>query len=122
METKRYELRRLSSKDIFPMAKIISKIGVKEFSGAFSGADVSSGNASAIGLSVFFDIAGIVFENLNSCEKEIYSFLSDLSGISVKDLQALSMAEFAQMIIDLVQKEEFKDFFKVVSKLLNSEK
>lgn len=122
MEAKHYELRRLSSKDIFPMAKIISKIGVKEFSSAFNGVDVTGGNVSAVGFTVFIDIAGIIFENLGSCEKEIYSFLSDLSGVGVKDLQDLSMADFAQMIIDLVQKEEFRDFFKVVSKLLNSEK
>ena len=122
MEAKHYELRRLSSKDIFPMAKIISKIGVKEFSAAFNGVDVTAGNVAAVGFTVFMDIAGIIFENLNSCEKEIYSFLSDLSGVGVKDLQELSIADFAQMVIDLVQKEEFKDFFKVVSKLLNSEK
>ncbi len=122
METKHYELRRLSSKDIFPLSKIISKIGIKEFSTAFQNADLSSGNTTAIGLAVFLDVAGIVLENLSACEKEIYTFLADLSGISVKELQDISLADFMQMIVDVVQKEEFADFFKVVSKLLIMEK
>ena len=54
--------------------------------------------------------------------KEIYSFLADLSGLSVKDIQELDMAVFAEMIVELIMRDEFKDFFSAVSKLITKAK
>ena len=123
------ELRKLTSKDIFPMSKIISKIGIKEFKECFESdavknatKDKNNVDVTALGMAVMFDVAGVILAHLSDCENDIYNFLADLSGVSVKELQAVSMAELAEMIIDLVQKEEFKDFFKVVTKLFGSEK
>lgn len=125
-----YQLRKLTAKDIFPMTKLISKIGLKEFKNAFDPKLIASladengevqGDklASVIGINVAFDIAAIVMENLSKCEREIYEFLSSVSELEKEKLEEMSPAEFAQMVIDIIQKEEFKDFFKVVSKLLN---
>lgn len=37
--------------------------------------------------------------------------------MSVKDLEALDMVTFFEMIVDVFKKDEFKDFIGVVSKL-----
>ena len=37
--------------------------------------------ATAVGMSVMFDMACIILENLYSCEKYVYEFLANLSGI-----------------------------------------
>ncbi len=121
MTENKIELRRLCTRDLFPMMKILSKIGIAEFRKCFEsvspGADLRS-----VGVGVMLQAADILLKNIGSCEKEIYSFLADLSGISAKDIPELEMAEFAEMITELVTKEEFKDFFTVVSKLIPTEK
>lgn len=127
-ETRIYELRKLESKDIFPMFKIISKIGIDEFKKCFSSDEIkdligSKGElefdklASIVGVSVGFDIASIIVTNIPKCENEIYDFLASVSNLKRKELEKLPMNVFLEMIIDLVKKEEFKDFFGVVSKL-----
>lgn len=125
-----YQLRKLTAKDIFPMTKLISKIGLKEFKNAFDPkliASLADDNgevkgdklASVIGINVAFELAAIIMENFSKCEREIYEFLSSVSGLEKEKIEEMSPAEFTQMVIDIIQKEEFKDFFKVVSKLLN---
>lgn len=122
---KAYVLRELQSKDVFLMSKIISKIGIKEFKSCFETEDVQrliaegvdEAAVEKIGLSVMVDIAGVVLSNVAHAEQDIYSFLADLSGKTAKDIAELDMVVFAEMIIDVVQKDQFKDFIKVVSKL-----
>lgn len=123
---KAYVLRELQSKDVFIMSRIISKIGIKEFKSCFETEEVqkliaegtdAAASVERIGLSVMVDIAGVVLSNVTHAEQDIYSLLADLSGKTVKDIAELDMVVFAEMIIDVVQKDQFKDFIKVVSKL-----
>ncbi|MGD6877832.1 hypothetical protein [Bacillus infantis] len=112
------------------MTKILSKIGIKEFKACFESDDVKNmiadmakgektdADVNAIGLTVILDIADIVFANLSSCEEHIYMLLSGLSGMSKKEISELPMATFTAMIIDVIKKDEFKDFIKAVSELL----
>ncbi len=124
---KEYTLRNLQAKDVFLMSKIIGAIGIEEFKYAFSADFINSitsdlnGDekdvASAVGVEMFFEIAGIVVNNLPKCEKDVYAFISSLSGIPAKEVETLPMNTFFQIIIDVVKKDEFKDFIGVVSKL-----
>jgi hypothetical protein len=150
METaKNYELRKLCAQDIFPVTKILSNIGIKEFKKCFEepeikekigaiiakkrealaasedGIDkdiemygIDEADLKDIGIPIMFDIADIVLGNLSSCEEYIYMLLSGLSGMSKKEISELPMATFAEMIVDVIKKEEFKDFIKAVSKLI----
>lgn len=125
-----YTLRPLCSKDVFPMFRIISAIGIKEFRACFESDEIKrvaangEGNPdyTAVGIGVFLDIAGIIVGNLPKCETDIYNFLVNISNLSRKEVEDMPLADFAQMIIDVVQKPEFKDFIGVVSKLFKSEK
>lgn len=130
MNEKKYELRTLASKDVFPMFRIISKIGVKEFKQCFESEAVKEAIASngkknsedalkAVGIAVVTDMAGIVISNVGNAENEIYSFLSGLSGMTRKELEELDMVTFFEMIVDVFKKDEFKDFIGGVSKLFN---
>lgn len=126
---KAYELRRLTADDVFPMFQIISKIGIKEFKKCFESPEVmqmikgaASGDkddvTTSVGMAVAFDLAGIIVSNLASCKNDIYQFLAQLSGMTTKEIAGLPMMTFFDMIIDVIKKEEFKDFFQVVAKLL----
>ena len=124
-----YELREITSKDIFPMVKLISKFGIDEFKTCFdpklikeivdeNGEIKGDKLFAVIGMNVAFDIASIVLTNIGNCEDEIFDFLASVSNLKRKEVEKMSPADFAQMIIDFIQKDEFKDFFGVVSKLL----
>jgi len=119
------ELRKLEAKDIAPMASIISKIGMKEIKACFSSDDimgmVRSKNADdaavAVGLTIGFDIAGIILGNYEKCQDDIFRFLAGLSGKSKEEIANLPLDSFTEIIVEVVGKEEFRDFTKVVSKL-----
>lgn len=129
-----YTLRSLQGADIFPMSAIIKKIGVKEFKNAFqddeikdlaksiNNGDISKdAAASQAGMTVILNIVDVVLGNLPRAEKDIYKFLASLSGMKPDEIAALPMATFTGMVIDVIQKEEFKDFIKVVSRLFKSD-
>ena len=128
-----YTLRSLQGADIFPMSAIIKKIGVKEFKNAFQDEEIkdlvksiNSGEiskdaaANQAGMAVILNIVDVALGNLPSAEKDIYKFLASLSGMKPDEVAALPMATFTGMVIDVIQKDEFKDFIKVVSRLFKS--
>lgn len=126
----KFELRSLKSSDMFPMFGILSKIGFKDLKeslsaesiqdivSAFNGDDKDNEvKTTFVGFSIMMEVVEIIMKNLPSCEKEIYSLLAGLSGMTVKQIADLDMVTFTEMVIAVVQKDEFKDFFKVVSGL-----
>ena len=128
-----YTLRSLQGADIFPMSAIIKKIGVKEFKNAFQDEEIkglvqsiNNGDmskdaaANQAGMAIILNIVDVVLGNLPRAEKDIYKFLASLSGMKPNEVAALPMATFTGMVIDVIQKDEFKDFIKVVSRLFKS--
>lgn len=120
-----YNFRQLNSTDIFPVCNIISKIGIRELKTCFKGQDLSAvtntedeGAMMALGAGVALDVAGVVFANIQKCQKEIYTFLSSVTELSEKELKAMPPADFADIVINFFKKEELKDFMKVVSKFI----
>lgn len=122
--TKAYELRNLTAEDMFPMFQILSKIGVKEFRSCFEAEDIKKVasedgvDVQAVGLSVMLNIGGVILSNVGKCKEDIYQLLAQLSGMTKKEIAALPMNTFVEMVIDVFKKDEFKDFFQAVSKLL----
>ena len=133
-----FELRELKSSDIFPMFNILRKIGFKDLKDKLTPEKVNEmtslfkddgesekQNMSSdeqmmyVGFNIIFEVAEIIIGNLPSCEQEIYSFLAGLSGMKVKEVADLPLVTFTEMIVTVLKKEEFKDFFKVVSRLFN---
>ena len=131
MSENKFELRELKSQDIFPMMKILGNIGMDELKDIVSGENIKSlitttnanekneDVATVLGFNLVLEIAGVVMNNLPKCEKDIYKFLGGLSGMTEKQIADLPMVTFAEMIMAVIDKDEFKDFFKVVSRLFN---
>lgn len=130
VKAKPYTLRNLTADDVFPMLQIINKIGFKEFKGCFNSPNVQVAITKAmngeqdkealvsIGVAVGIDIASVIIANVERCRPDLYKLLSGLSGMTTEDVGKLPMMTFFEMIVDIVKKDEFKDFFGVVSKLL----
>lgn len=123
----KFELRTLSATDIFPMCNILSKIGIKEFRNCLQSEEVKKmisgnkgkGNEFAVGISVMFEVGNVILSNISKCENDLYNFLASVANVTVDDIKSLSMGEFVELIIEVVKKPEFADFFKVVSRLFN---
>ena len=124
-----YTFRKLEAGDVFPMFKILGKIGINEFADAF-GKDTVQKVMSAVstdggmkdftemmGISITLEMVNIVLNNLPNCEHEIYQLLSKTSNLTPDQVKGLDFPTFTDMVIDFVKKDEFKDFIKVVSAL-----
>lgn len=116
---KTYELRPLVASDMGAICKIITAIGVRQFKECFKVEDFQGGNVEQIGFGVIFDIAGIVISNIPKAEEEIQTFLASLTGMKVAEIKKLPLADYGEMIMEVVMKEDFQDFFKRVMKLFN---
>ena len=130
-----YTLRKVNATDIFTVTTIISKIGIREFKSCLKGEETvnligslftkedetkkdNDAALSAIGISVVFDIIGVVFGNMEKCKDDIFSLLSSLSGIAKKDIATLDGEVFMDMLFDAITTNS-KVFIGVASKLLN---
>lgn len=125
--TKKWEFRTLEATDVFPVLTLIKKIGFKEFKECFQSEELikiakSGGNGEDItisaGMEIMFDVASVIISNIGACQDDIFNLLASVSNLERTEIEKLSMADLAEMIIDFIQKDDFKDFFKVVSKLL----
>lgn len=136
---KPYIFRTLGGGDVFLMFRIIGKIGVKEFNACFEHDGIKHLVAAMMGeklaqakedeekeeapsvsvtyISVVLEVADVIFRNLPKCEDEIFQMLSQTSNLTVAQVKKLNLAQFTEMVIDFIKKEEFRDFIEVVSKL-----
>lgn len=131
---KTYELRDLQADDLFIVINIVNKIGIKEFKSCFESEEVKtavlnmakakeddetdeSADVVSIGIAVALDIATILLANIGKCKGDIYELLARLSGLTAVDIAKLPVKTFTGMVIDLVKKEEFADFFQDAVKL-----
>lgn len=128
---KPYHFRDLSSKDVFLMFRIISKIGINEFMDCFDKNGVlsviqnmtaeekdSDSGAMLAAASVLLEVANVILGNMHKCEDDIYQLLATTSNLTVKEITAEGNGVmFVEMVVDFVKKPEFPDFFRAVSKL-----
>ena len=118
MENK-YELRPLIATDMGAICKIITAIGIRQFKDCFKVEDFKGKDVEAVGFGVIFDIAGIVIANIPKAEEEIQLFLASLTGMKVADIKKMPFADYGELIMEVVMKDDFRDFFKRVMKLFN---
>ena len=123
---KPYTFRRLSTQDIFPMLRLLNKIGLKDLRDndnvkgiimLMTSATGRQMDVNKLGMDVFLEIACLIVDNIPKCEVELYTILSTTSDRTVDEIKAQDMAVTFEMIVDFIRKEEFGDFFKVVLKL-----
>lgn len=124
-----YEMRNLQATDIFSIVKILNGIGLNNVKEVIDfeeinkirkgmteeNADVIS---SQVGVNVVMSLSTIILENLPNIENDLYKFVGSLIGVKTKDVAKMDMGEFMDVLIAIIQKEEFKDFFKRASKLI----
>ena len=136
------ELRNLIASDLPLVTTILRKIGWKQFKGCLNNEELSkllaqikpqtvevegeeaaqpleeqSSLFSLIATNVAFDAIGVIIENYEKAEQDIYKFFSRLTGKTPKDIGNLELGEFIGLFYALVKKPQFGDFFNHASKL-----
>lgn len=114
-----YDLRPLVATDMGTICNIISAIGIKEFRNSFNLQDFKGMDVEAVGIGVFLDIAGIIISNIPKAEPEIQAFIASLTGMQLSEVKQMPFADYGELIIQVIMKDDFQDFFKRVMKLFN---
>lgn len=120
-----YKLRVLKDRDLFPMLKILKRIGIKDFKDAFiqSRSDKQAVDGKEvvknIGILTALDIADILLGNLERAETEIYALWSDISGIQADEMKEMEFGTLPLMILDTFSNVRNSSFFRVLSKFLS---
>ena len=128
-----YNMRNLQATDIFSVVKILNGIGLKNIKESIDFEEINKirkgmteDNAednsekvySQVGVKVVMSIATVILENLPKIENDLYTFVGSVIGIKTKDVAKMDIGEFMDVLITIIRKEEFKDFFKRASKLI----
>ena len=124
-----YNMRSLQASDIFSVVKILNGIGLKNVKEAINIDEInnirkrmmednSENVYSQVGVNVIMSVATVILENLPKVENDLFNFVGSIIGIKAKDVAKMDMGEFMDVLISIIQKEEFKDFFKRASKLI----
>ena len=124
-----YNMRNLQATDIFSVVKILNGIGLKNIKESIDFEEINKirkgmteDNADAVtsqvGVNVVMSIATVILENLPNVESDLYNFIGSVIDMKAKDVAKMDMGEFMDLLITIIQKEEFKDFFKRASKLI----
>ena len=124
-----YEMRKLQATDIFSVVKILNGIGIKHVKEAINIDELNNirkgltdDNADAVtsqvGFNVIMSLVTVIIENLPKVETDLYNFIGSVIGMKPKEVAKMDMGEFMDVLIAIIQKDEFKDFFKRASKLI----
>lgn len=127
-----YTLGKFKATDVFTMATLLSKIGLGKVADEFGKDNILKLVANAkgkkedvatlTGMQLAMQVAEIIFANLDACETEVFKLLSSVTGAPVEELRDLDADIFIELIIDVIKCQQFKDFFKRASRLLNTAK
>jgi len=105
-------MRKLITKDIFALSRIIKKMDIKkeisevaqDVTGYSSEEKIKAEAAMQTSLIMIF------VENIGSAEVEIYKFLSDVTGSEVKEIEDMNLTAFMALIKELFSQEGIGDF------------
>ena len=125
-----YTLRKPKATDIFVASKIFKGIGIKNIANCFNSDEVNEIKKIAnskkedtdytkVGIMIVTTLADLILDKLEIVQDPLIKFMSNLSGLEIKEIEDLSPAEFMEMAIKIIKMPEFVDFIKVVLKSFN---
>lgn len=101
------------------MCAIIGKLGINNFAKCFDSdelLDLFDKNkgvknlTNLAGMTIAFEMANTIIQNIPHCEKEIFDLLASVSGLKASEIKAFGLATFTEMVIDFVKKKNSRIF------------
>lgn len=112
-----YTLRRLKDCDLFPILDILGKVLPDDLAAVLMQVVSKEKNLNEIGAVVVVRLVKAIFKNVGKVKDELYSLLSDVSGVPVSELAEMPFGTTPMMVWDIINNEKNVGFFKVLSKL-----
>lgn len=115
------QLRSLATKDIFPMSKILKKIGLRQImADAAANLDKVKGTSERAAknaqMALGAMIVGALLEELHKAEDEVTALLASLAGISVEEFAELPLEDSLAAFDQLREQRVFKSFLQLAGK------
>lgn len=73
------------------------------------------------GMRIVANLIVKVMASIGTAKEEINTLLAQLCDVSVKEIKALKLAEYTQLVVAFFKKPELKDFLESIKPLLQSE-
>jgi len=103
-------IRELKAKDVKTLAHILGKLKPASIGDLFNVLDKKKGdNLMAVGMSIFRIVAADLTD-------DIYEWLADLIGKPIEELDDMPFNTPADIIKELMNRGQFKDFFDLASR------
>lgn len=111
---KPYTLRELNDEDLYTVIEILGIVLPDDAKEAFAQAVSGEKSLKEIGGLVAFDMLRLILKNFSAVKPQVYSFLSDLSGIPVDDIRKMPFGTTPKMLKEVFQENAsfFKELFK----------
>lgn len=117
-------MRKINTKDVFQLGRIFKKINIKQVAVSMAG-DINNAmekdkgqdndtNIKEVGMNLIFS----VIENCPDAENEIYIFISNISGFTVKEIENMDIEDFFELLKEIAQNNDLKKVFRSTLNLL----
>ena len=118
------DLRKLQATDLFIIVKIINTLGIKKIKESIDIDEIKNAREKIkedgsntndvykeIGTKVIMSIIDVVIENLPLIEDDLFKFMGNLANVKPDEIAKMDIGDFMDLLIAIIKKEEFKDFF-----------
>ena len=112
-----YELQRLKDKHLWPILSIITTVFPDDLADVLVQITTKEKTMTEIGIATVAKLVVAILKNIHKVHDDLYEILSDVSGMSVEEIEGSAFGTTPLMIWDIVHNEKNASFFKVVSKL-----
>lgn len=106
-------MRSLQFSDLFTFTKIVKKMNIREDIKALV-TDVTGKSdeekKKALG-NIQVDLMMLFIEHISDAEKEVYKFLSDVTGKTPNEVAKMNIKEVMEIISAIFNDPQFEDFF-----------
>ena len=128
------ELRKLQATDLFIIVKIINALGIKKIKESINIDEIKEARLKIledgsnkndvykeIGTKVIMSVIDVVIENIPLIEQDLFKFMGNLANVKPEEIAKMDIGDFMDLLIAVIKKEEFKDFFGRALRLTKSE-
>lgn len=111
-------MRNLKTSDLFSLSRIIKKMNVKEDlrNLAQDVTGFTKEEKEKLNKTLQIDLLMLFVENLGSAEQEIYKLLGDLQNKSTKEIEAMDLDKFMELMKELLAQESLAKLFTMALK------
>lgn len=112
--------------DVFLVVKILKKIGITKIKEVLTADKITElmskdtdESSKILGFNLIMELLGIIFENLELVEDDVYKLFSGLTGKDIEEVKVLPFDSVVSIVKEVIEKEGTGDFFQLVSKSVN---